>query len=349
MKKISRVMCLVLSIVLTGYLFIQVSYMHRGYTRLMGFYGLEDNTIDVAFVGTSVTFSSFMPMEAWNEYGVAAYDYCTNVQFENSLRHSVREIMKTQSPKVILIDIAPFLMQNNAETSAGGDDLFIKYNIDSMRYSLNRLQLIQEINRDKSGDIYSFLYYNFDICRYHTNELWTGQYNNAFNDVNRGYGYLRRNKGAIVDPDSFLYDDGTEKPLEGQHAVYLEELLSDMDRLDCEVIFYCAPLRFVREREDEYPRKNYMKRIIEERGYVFWDLSTEVETIGLDYESDFWSDNHFDSLGAEKVTGYLSKRIVESYEIPDRRGDERYANWHEDYERWVMLKEEYNEQDRIID
>lgn len=59
MKKIYRMVCLAAGLALTGYLFIQVSYMHRGYTRLMGFYGMEENTIDVVFVGTSVTFSSF--------------------------------------------------------------------------------------------------------------------------------------------------------------------------------------------------------------------------------------------------------------------------------------------------
>lgn len=346
MKRLSRLACLIVSIGLTGYLFVQVSYMCRGYTNLMGFYGLEDNTVDVVFVGTSVTFSTFMPMEAWNTYGMAAYDYCTNVQFENSLRHSVREIMKTQSPKLLLIDIAPFMMQHSAGTSAGEDDLYIKYNIDSMPYSVNRMQLIQEMNREKKGNLYSFLYYNFDICRYHTNKLSIGQYNNACNDANRGYGYLNRNGGAVVDKNSFLYDDGAEKPLEGQHAIYFEKLLEDTDGLECEVVFYCAPIRFPKGREDEYLRKNYMKRIIEEQGYVFWDLSTEEERICLDYENDFWSYNHFDSLGAEKVTNYLAKKIVDSYDIPDRRKDARYANWHEDYKTWVMLKKEYNEEDR---
>lgn len=346
MKRLSRVVCLVVSVLLTGYLFVQVSYMCRGYTRLMGFYGLKEDTIDVVFVGTSVTFTTFMPMEAWNAYGMAAYDYCTNVQFENSLRHSVREIMKTQSPKLILIDVAPFLMESSAEFSSGKDDLYIKYNIDSMPYSFNRAQLIREINRERGGDLYSFLYYYFDICRYHTNNLTIEQYNNSINDVNRGYGYLCRNGGAVVDRNSFLTDDGTEQPLEGQHAVYLEELLSDVDQLDCEVVFYCAPVRFMKEREYECYRKNYIKRIVEERGYVFWDLSTEEEKIGLDYDCDFWSDNHFDSLGAEKVTRYLAKKIVDSYDIPDRRTDARYADWHEDYQTWRGVKGDYNDQDR---
>lgn len=343
MKRIYRMICLAAGIVLTGYLFVHVSYMHRGYTRLMGFYGMENDTIDVALVGTSVTFSSFMPMEAWQEYGMAAYNYSTNVQFENSLRHSVREIMKTQSPKLILIDIAPFIMQHSAAACAGEEDRNIKYNIDSMPYSFNRLHLIREINEEKKGDLYSFLYYNFDICRYHTNDMSIRQYNNTLHDVARGYGYLCRKE---IDQNSFVYDDGAEKPLKDQHAVYLNELLAEVEQLDCEVVFFCAPVRFVQTRGDEYLRKNYVKRFIEEKGYVFWDLSPEIEKIGLDYDHDFWSDNHFDSLGAEKVTRYFSRKIVDSYDIPDRRSDERYARWHEDYREWMVIKAQYNEEDK---
>lgn len=264
------------------------------------------------------------------------------MQFENSLRYSIREIRKTQSPKLILIDIAPFIMNHSAGTCAGEEDRNIKYNIDSLPYSLNRLQLIREINEEKKGDLYSFLYYQFDICRYHTNAMSIRQYRNTLHDVTRGYGYLCRKE---IDQDSFVFDDGAEKPLKGQHALYLEELLAEAEGLDCEVVFFCAPARFVQERGDEYMRKNYVKRVIEERGHVFWDLSPEVETIGLDYNTDFWSDNHFDSLGAEKVTRYLAKKIVDSYDIPDRRNDARYAGWHADYQEWLAVKAQYNEED----
>lgn len=322
--------------------------MHRGYTRLMGFYELEENTVDVVLVGTSVTFSSFMPMEAWNEYGIAAYDYCTNVQFENSLRHSVKEIMKTQTPKLIIIDIAPFISQHSAGefSDLKNRDTFIKYNIDSMSYSFNRMQLVHEINQESNGDMYSFLYYFFDICRYHTNNPSLEQYDNAYNDVNRGYGYLGKNEGATLDKSTFLHDDGKEKALEGCHEAYLGDLLSYTDQLECDVVFYCAPVLFADDRGiDQYARKNYIKRVVEDRGYVFWDLSTDVETIGLDYDNDFWNINHFDSLGAEKITKYLSKRIVDTYDIPDRRKDIQYSKWNEDYQNWISVKEEYNNQD----
>lgn len=340
MKKIYRIVCLIMTVILTGYLFVHISYMHRGYTRLMGFYGLEDNTADVVFIGTSVTFSSFMPMEAWNEYGMAAYDYCTNVQFENSLRHSVIEVMKTQSPKLLMIDIAPFMMNHRAGALQYG---FIKHNIDSMKYSLNRLQLVQEINEEMEGDFFSLLDYYFDIGRYHTNTASIGQFNNSCNDVNRGYGYLGKNGGAALDTLDLVRDDGSEMSLEGLDEVYLLELLEEVSRLDCDVVFYCAPVFF--RTEQEYSQKNYIKRVVEENGHVFWDFSKELDEIGLDCENDFWSNDHFDSLGAEKVTKYLAEKILASYDIPDRRNDERYAGWNEDYLQWVMIKAEYNELD----
>lgn len=156
------------------------------------------------------------------QYAGRQYDYCTNVQFENSLRHSVKEIMKTQSPKLIVIDVAPFIQQHSAGQFPEGEDreLVIKYNIDSMSYSLNRIQLIHELNQESNGDMYSFLYYVFDICRYHTNKPSWEKHDNAYSDVTRGYGYLRRNGSSKLDTVTFFYDDGNEKSLEGCHQVY---------------------------------------------------------------------------------------------------------------------------------
>lgn len=349
MKKVYRVCCFLVSIILTGYLFVHISYMYRGYTRLMGFYGLKKDTVDVVFVGTSVTFSSFMPMEAWNQYGMTAYNYCTNVQFENSLRYSVREIMKTQSPSVMLIDVAPFMYEHwagNQSWKKEHHELYIKYNIDSMKYSLNRILLTNEINRDASGDLYSYLSYFFDIGRYHTNQPLIGQFDNSYNDVDRGYGYLRKEEGDPIRVESLVEDDGSELPLETCHAEYFRTLLKEVKKLDCNVVFYCAPIVFYDSQV--FARKNYLKRIIEEENGVFWDLSTEVEKIGLDYQCDFWNDFHFNSLGAEKVTRRLAEMIVGAYDIPDRRNDPKYANWHEDYQSWLIHKADYNERDGQI-
>ena len=341
-RNLYRAVCLFLGCLLTGYLFIHISYMHRGYTRLMGFYALENNTIDVVFIGTSVTFSAFMPMEAWEKYGYTSYNYCTNVQFEESMRYGLREVCKTQSPKLIVIDVMPFMYQHWAGFF-DDPDTFIEYNLDSMKYSPERTALAIRINDTVDGDLGTLLNYLFDIRHNHGMTPDPMQWNNAVNDVARGYGYLKREGLSPI----FMEDDGREEALGEPHESYFQELLAEADKLEAEVLFYCSPMHFT--RNELYERKNYIKRIVEEAGYTFWDFSGETEELGLDIHQDFWSVDHLDSLGAEKVTNFLAPKLDEVYDLPDHRDDPAYASWHDDYEEWCELKKSYNAQDLGIE
>ena len=85
-KRLAVLLTCLLQAALLLFCVVHLTYMRRAYTRLSGFYALPKNTADVAFVGDSVTFSSFMPMEAFQNDGIAAANYCTNMMFENALR-----------------------------------------------------------------------------------------------------------------------------------------------------------------------------------------------------------------------------------------------------------------------
>ena len=181
---------------LTAFLFIHISYMCRGYDRLMSFYGEREDSMDVVFVGTSVTFSAIAPMDLWDAFGIPACVYATNMQFENAMTYSVREVMKTQSPKLLMVDIAPFVAgchPASEEWDETNRALFTKFNLDSMKYSFGRTALTWECVRAQGGDLYDFLYYLFDIGRYHTDGMKKRQWDNAFYDVNHGFQYLSRN------------------------------------------------------------------------------------------------------------------------------------------------------------
>lgn len=338
---------MLVGLLLLSYSVIHVSYMLRGYTRLMGFYGLERNSVDVVFLGTSVTFTSFMPMEAWYEYGIAAYDYCTNVQFENALRYSLADIERTQHPKLIMIDIAPFLYEHfagNADWEEIERDRYISFNLDSRRYTLDRFALINEINQDRNGSVEDYWYYFFDINRSHMNNLNYSHFHNAEKDVERGYGYLPHQRGEVFMLEDTVANDGRVAPLSGREQYYLEKLLVAAGRTDAEIVFFCAPVYF--KDPIELRRKNYLKEYIETEGFTFADFSGDIDEIGLDYRTDFWGVNHFDALGAEKVTMHLCDYITSNHDIPDRRNDEQYSKWHSDYEDWKRIKNDYLEQDR---
>ncbi|MCR5576706.1 MAG: hypothetical protein K6F56_06825 [Oscillospiraceae bacterium] len=340
--KLKRAFAVIVGFVLLMYSIICSTYMLRGYTRLIGFYALEKNSVDVVFVGTSVTFSSFMPMEAWHDYGIVAYNYCTNVQFENALRYSLKDIERTQKPKIIMLDVAPFLYAHYAGNE-GWDkkdlELYIKYNLDSRKYTLDRFALVKEMNDDVHGSFGDYWYYFFDISRYHTNKTVFEHYDNASKDIERGYGFLAHNGGAVFSPEKAVTDDGSVMPLEEREQEYLDKLLATAKEIDAEVIFYCAPVYYI--KAEHLGRKNYLKTCIEKEGLTFADFSGDVEKAGIDYTTDLWSRDHFDSLGAIKTTRFLCEYLKSNYDIPDRRNDERYAAMNRDYIEWEELKAEY--------
>ncbi|MCR4650596.1 MAG: hypothetical protein K5662_02460 [Lachnospiraceae bacterium] len=344
---LKRLLTVVVGFILLMTCIIHLTYMVRDYTRLFGFYDLDKNSVDVVFVGTSVTFSSFMPMEAWKEYGIVAYDYCTNVQYENSLRYSLADIERTQSPELIMVDITPFLYAHYAGNETWNDDyyeLFTKCNLDSRKYTLDRFALVYEINKDLHGSVVDYLYYYFDIARYHTNNISFDHIDNAEKDINRGYGYLDHNGGDKFAIEDLITDDGHKVELSEREQYYLDKLLIKAAEMDSNIVFYCPPIYF--KDPDAFGKKNYLKDYIADQGFTFADFSGYTEKIGLDPKTDLWSYDHFDALGAQKVTRLLSEYIKDNYNIPDRRNDAEFDYMNDDYVEWEALLEEYQETDR---
>ena len=343
MRKLKRIIAVALGVICALFLLMHLTYMQRGYTKLMGFYGEEKNTIDVCFVGTSSTFSIFMPMEAWNEYGMASFNYCTNMQFENALKYSLTDLERTQDPSVILIDIAPFIYGHyagNTDFSEEDRQLFIKYNLDSRRYHADRLALSYEITRDNGGGFADFWYYVCDFTRYHTNTLTWSHFNNSEKDINKGYEYMLHDGGqAFTLSEVLAPDDSVVTPLEGIELTYLQELVEKIQGMDCQVVMYCGPIYF-RETE-QLGRKNFVEQYAQDAGITFWDLTDHIEEMDLDCETDYWNTYHFDALGAQKTTAYLAAKIEETFDLPDHRQDAEYAQWNEDYAEWEARLDSY--------
>ena len=68
-------------------------------------YSTEDNLIDVIFLGSSHCYCSIYPDVLWGKYGFSAFNMTTSGQDKNSTYYLLKEALKTQSPKVVCVEL----------------------------------------------------------------------------------------------------------------------------------------------------------------------------------------------------------------------------------------------------
>lgn len=81
-----------------------------------------------------------------------------------------------------------------------------------------------------------------------------------------------------------------------------------------------------------------LQKIAEEYGIPYLNTNTQEawDEMGLDLMADFCNSNHLNTIGDQKYTEYVSNYLVENYDLPDHRGDDRYSSWGELYEETYL-------------
>ena len=328
-KNIAAGIRAVVFLLIFAYLFVHISYMVRGelasvQDNLSGFYALEEDSLDVVFIGSSGMFTAFMPEEAWEKYGFASYDFGINAMGSDTMSDAIREIMKTQSPQLLVIDVNPFIVKQRAKDM---DEKLVRFNTDGYHYSVDRLHMIYENVSDDEDK----LSYYFDIIKYHENPFIWKHFFAAYPFTNKGYAFFAW--GAGTEP-AVLTEERVA--LEKEYDADLNDLLDECDRLNTEILFIYFPFGKY-QREDSIPNVNYIGDRVEAAGYSFLDCLMFRDQFQLDYGKDYCNGGHFDIYGAEKVTDVVGGYLQEHYHLPDRREDPAYAQWNDDLCEWHKL------------
>ena len=72
------------------------------------------DTIDVVFTGSSHTYCGIYPGVFWEQEGYSVFDMAISGQDKYSGYRSLKELLKTQSPKVVFVDLYPFTYDKHA-------------------------------------------------------------------------------------------------------------------------------------------------------------------------------------------------------------------------------------------
>lgn len=266
-----------------------------------GFYGEPKNSIDVLILGDSNAYSACSPMYIWNKYGIPTYVAAEGFQNVTGASNLLDEVLTCQKPKLVVFDVN---MLWTGKTTLKK----VENNLKNMAYKY--LPLAQYHNRWKSMDVKEM----FEVKDY------------TYRSASRGQ-YLSMEVKPFTGQSKMVKTNAVEDIPEVSR-VLLDKLISKCNENGIKMMFMETPTA----KSWNYARHNAMVKYAKQKKIDFVDMNTLEGKYAIDWSTDTRDGGrHLNCDGAEKVSAYLGKYILEHYSFKDKRDSEKYADWNNDY------------------
>lgn len=340
-KNLIRILVVIALLGVTLWGMVIVSYVMRPISHsrqnFCGFYAEPDNSLDAVMIGSSSCYYGWQPLRGYHEYGFTSFNLGSDALQPQSIEYEVREVLKTQSPKLLMIELRPFQYGNvlsSSEDSVNMERVAPFRNVsDNMKYSLNRFNFIHEA-APKADEEWT---YHIDISKYHSlfSELISADnWKYAFNSyplTSKGFWY--HNESRIVE---FAKRNNKNEvtPLEDRIEKLFISLLETIknEAPNTKVLFIVMPFGNYGNVEGTFKS---LYTMIDEYGYDYINCLDYMDELELDLNYDFRDSDHLNLVGANKVSEFIGKYINEKYDLPDHRNDSDYSKWDECYDSWM--------------
>ena len=278
-------------------------------SKVKGFYEEPENTLDFVFVGSSQLYASIAPNVLFEEFGITAYDFAANEQPMWISYYYIKEALKHQSPKAIVLDV--FTMYGDTYEQEGAT----RINLDDLPWNLNKIQAIRaSVPRENRASFY------FELVKYHDtwNTLDAHKIQSSFWDkrnVYRGYSpFVVAHDYAEAAPDEVVMQTERE-PMGAMAKEWLDKIIDLCREENVDLILIKTPNGHAERQKLYLSVEDYAK----EKQVPFLNMNTLFD-----------GEAHVNVLQAEKITRYVGEYLCGQYEIADKRKDPAFAQWHED-------------------
>lgn len=293
--------------------------------RMNLYYNEQQNSFDVMLYGPSAVRAGFIPTKAYENYGITSYNYAINSAPFPIIQYMLEESLRSQSPKVIVIDINSITYCNKEYTSSNAVAFTENIKNDTIKQKINKNVLNKE---EKLED-------NFALYNYHSNWQNMGEclnYKNFFDNYGTKSsilkGYTTYYAGVYQFNPSDLIDTTTITQKAEFNAYELQAVNSLFDYCDTikeniKIVFAKLPrLTLKNNNEHEVPYINTLEQMIVQKGYTFINYATKMQEIGIDPTKHFADFTHLNHFGAEIFTNYLCESLIANYALTPSHGDQ---------------------------
>ena len=294
------------------------------------FYATEEDLIDVVFLGSSHSYCGTSADVMWGEYGFSAFGMNTSGQDKDSTYYMLKEVLKTQSPKVVCVEMWGLTFDEHAVLGN------VYRNMLSLKLSRNSIELVQAYIEDEEEQKDYILRWPIIHTRY--KEL--DKYDFVPYDMSE---YGRSVPGAYISGWSAYPQEAMECEEVGELTESNEEWLNSLYQLsqeeDFELVLFMAPCVL----SEEYQKQvNAAGEFAIDKEITFFDFNRLAPEIGINYSTDFVDSTHLNARGAKKLTMYLGEYFDRNFDLIDHRGEEQYIQWEQSYQYYEQIEPAYN-------
>lgn len=310
-----------------------VSYKNT-FSRAYTFLAEPENTIEVAAIGSSNLYSSFVPMQLYEKYGYTSTVISSPHQTVSKSYEFLQELLKCQQPKVLIIE-TDMLYEDAPE--------FKKEKVRKNKSELYKLKATAFFNNFKPKRFGDLIESCFSIFTFH--DKWKqfsvtdlAQPKNESEFVICDHGYNFNDSVMAAPANNNMKKSNVTEPIPGEAEIYLDKMVNLCKERGIEVLLVEVPSQF----SWNYYRHNAVAEYAKKNNLEFIDFNLLSNELKLDVAKDFRDGgNHMNYAGATKLTTYLSDRIHNDYSdiLTDRRNDPNFLFWEESNKEF---KKRYN-------
>ncbi len=127
------------------------------------------------------------------------------------------------------------------------------------------------------------------------------------------------------------------KPINNASTEYLEKIIQLCKDEDIDILLTFLPFKASEESRNDAA---YVQMIAEREclNYLNPDELLPVINMKTDFKDNSEDNSHFNISGAHKMSYFLGDYLMDNYDIPDRRNDSDYQEWHSYYKAYSDIK-----------
>jgi len=317
--------------------------------RMEAFYLEDKQSLDAVLIGASDVYAGYAASYAYEKYGITSYPYASQASPASIVLPQLKEVLKYQNPKMVIIEINAFLYKDNEIPNEASTRMFAD--------NVPQDEIWRDFLKDSIPEDKQIEYY-LPIVKYHsswTDYPWKIKYLLAEINLKRqGYSLFRGYKTVanefhptVKTYNDSLPDNNGKLPLGACSERYLRETLQYLkDNNINNVVFMRFPHIVRAQAYNRFKRTNTAADIIAEYGYDFVNLERYSNEVGIDVNADFYNWDHLNIYGSEKLTDYVCQMMINKYGLTKAElTDKQKADWEDSVNYYHMI---YNYSQEMI-